>query len=166
MSRPIVLTASLLALAVFCVTPLFAANPSPLEGNWRLIEQTYGEGQHNFVHVDDDPVTLTLMRQGEAWTGTLDWTSSRATWPAYPTPDGPATIERVEFEQNPEEAQLTVSYRVLPAPGDDTYLVVVEKYSIDESGSLLSHVRIEFERGGKRVGGFDWHRKFEREDAR
>ncbi|MDQ7007116.1 MAG: hypothetical protein Q9Q40_07775 [Acidobacteriota bacterium] len=159
-------------LFAFCVLLLgaglavVASGPTTLEGRWRLSEQYYGEGRHDFQG-PGDRLEVVFRTRGAALTGRLLWADDlQAEWPAYPAPGGAARLDRVRSTVAPDLRSATASYRVLPAPGDDTYLLVDEQWTLAGDDRLECRVTLRFERRGRVRGGFAWHRVFVREAGR
>jgi hypothetical protein len=151
------LLASLLLLASIAPSPA----GDELLGRWLLVEQTYEEGERDLLQTEAPPV-LRFERSTSGVRGTLTWEGRSSAWPAYPIPDGFATIENVEVRRGDDGRSITARYRVRPAEGDDTWLRVVESYDVTADGRLGGVMRIEFVRGGETRGGFTWHRSFEK----
>lgn len=137
-----------------------------LAGRWTLVEQRYEGGGHDFaggfrLRLAFDPGgargTVTAEPADEpAWS---------APWPAWPGPDGPAPLLRVQVRR-PADGVIEAEYTVPPAPGDDTRLNVVERCAAETADRLRCEVRVRFRRGEADAGGFTWTRVFAREDAR
>ncbi len=151
----------LAALAAFVLVPAsaWADGPGTLLGGWHLEQQFYEDGHHNF-HDGDDQLLVEFRAEGGGLSGTLSWAAHHSSWPAYPSPTGPAAIDTVSTRFAPDLRSASASFRVLPAPGDDTYLLVEESWQLDEDDRLLCEVRIRFERQGTLRGGFRWSRVF------
>ncbi len=156
-----------LVFVVVLVSFSFAlAQSGSVSGTWKLVEQRYERGGFNFVKADE-PTVLELAPAGEPVQGRLFWHERQeAAWPAYPTPHGPAALHDVRVRRSLDGRGVTASYRVEPATGDDTWLVVTETYRLSEDGRLVGTMEIRFERDGVLKGGFTWQRTFEREAGR
>ncbi len=157
--RTIRATATAAIALTFTLT--FAAAPTSLLGSWRLSEQYYEDGQHNF-HGPEDELVVSFRVEAGTFAGMLAWNGHSVPWPAYPGPDGPVTIEQVEMTHAPDLSAATVGYRVLPAPGDDTVLIVEERWRTEGPDRLLCELQLRFERHGEIKGGFTWNRVFVR----
>ncbi|MDH3214102.1 MAG: hypothetical protein OEM05_16605 [Myxococcales bacterium] len=148
---------------VIALMGLPLAHAGSLEGTWRLVDQRYERGGYNFVK-DDEPFVLELTATGERLGGRLSWhEGQQAEWPAYPTPNGPATLHDMHVQRSLDGESATATYRVEPSVDDDTWLVVKEEYRLAEGDRMESTMEIRFERNGKVSGGFTWKRTFERE---
>lgn len=157
----------LAALVVWLgATPLSRAQalvPS-LAGNWRLTEQYYGTGGHNFVD-DDEPYRLELRLHGGRIAGTATLSGRSAEWPAYFGPDGPRPLQDVSVVPEVDGLGTVATFRVPPGAGDDTWLFVTETLRAGPDGRLVATLTVEFERKGERKGAFTWRRVFVREDG-
>ncbi len=151
---------------VLCVIfwPALAAEPSVI-GEWRLAGQFYNGGGHNFAE-DAPELRLSFAPAADGGTpaGRVAWAGWTAAWPVWPGPDGPARLETVTVRG--DGARIEAEYRVLPAPGDDTVLVVHEACAPTSATALSCEVRVRFERAGQSAGGFTWRRTFVREGSR
>ncbi len=154
-------------LSLLCTaTAVFAAGPSTgLTGRWRLTEQYYNGGRHNFA-ADAPALRLAFRHDAAGFTGAVLYDAWQAAWPAWPTPEGPAflgpgTVVRVA----PDGQQVEATYQVLPAVSDDTALRVRETCTLETADRLRCDVAVTFERAGQSSGGFTWRRVFTREDA-
>ncbi|UCF66903.1 MAG: hypothetical protein JSV80_14125 [Acidobacteriota bacterium] len=138
--------------------------PGSLEGDWRLVEQYYNEGRHNFVDPADE-LRLSFSTREGLLVGEVAWAGGLGSWPVYLIPDGFASIDDVTRFFDADSGTARANYRVRPAPGDDLWLVVEESYRLDpaDDSRLLGTIHIAFERDGKRRGEFMWHRVFARE---
>lgn len=155
-----------LALALWALPLLAAGGPATLEGNWRLAEQYYGEGEFNFHGSGEGALGIVFRPEEGRLLGTVTWEGGEAPWPAYPTPAGAAHLGAVEARVAPDMRSAFARYRVPPAPGDDTTLLVEESWRLDQEGRLLCDVKVRFEREGRTRGGFTWHRVYRREGSR
>ncbi len=156
-----------LALVLSCVLPATAevpafaqVAPATLEGDWRLVEQTYGRGGHNFAEGAD--LRLSFARGATGFAVRLAVDGHTAPWPAYFGPDGPVPLVSSRWLADPDERGVTAEYVVAPAPGDDTSLRVTERYRLGDDGLLRGEMSVRFERAGELRGGFNWHRTFAR----
>ncbi len=154
-------------LLALLLTPLVPAegDGATLLGRWTLSEQYYEDGRHDF-HEGDDALTVTFRKEGNALAGTVSWGAHTVRWPAYPTPRGPAVLESQQVEAAADLRTATARLRVAPPEGDDTVLLVEERWELGEDGRLVCTVAIRFERQGEERGGFRWTRIFEREGRR
>ncbi len=164
----------LVPLALVCLLCLFGApasttaapGPTTLEGRWRLSEQYYGDGRHDFQG-PGDRLEVVFRSEGAGLSGLVMWADDlEAAWPAYPAPEGAARVEQVQTTVALDLRSATARYRVLPAPGDDTYLLVEEQWTVTAADRLECRVNLRFERQGRVKGGFAWRRVFVREAGR
>lgn len=152
----------LVALAGATLAP---AQESPsLAGTWRLVEQYYGSGQRNFVE-EAEPYRLSLRLDGGRVVGTAALSGQAAVWPAYFGPDGPRPLQDVAVTPDADGLGVRATFRVTPAPNDDTWLFVTETLRAGPDGKLAATLTVEFERMGERKGAFTWRRIFVREDG-
>ncbi len=153
-------------LLLSCAAVALAAGPTTgLTGRWRLTEQYYNGGRHNFA-ADAPALRLVLRDDGRGLAGTMFYDDWQAAWPAWPAPGGPAllgpgTVVRVA----PDGQQVEATFQVSPAPGDETALRVRETCTLDAADRLRCDVAVTFDRAGQLSGGFTWRRIFTREDA-
>lgn len=159
-----------LSLLLFILLALIGAKAlrasgGTLVGTWRLVEQRYERGERN-VAQDFEPVRLAFADESGRIAGHVSGFGQHGLWPLYPTPEGPAAIDSVVVRVAPDARSVEAFYRVLPPPGDDTALRVVESYRVDDDGRLVGTMTIRFERGGELRGGYVWTRAFEREGSR
>ncbi len=139
-----------------------AEPPAPgLSGRWRLVEQRYNGGGHNFA--EGGPASwLVVAPDGSATVETAAW---RAAWPAWAGPDGPAPLSSSRvLAAGP--ARLDAEYRVAPAPGDDTELAVRETCTPADGDRLSCVLAVRFAPPGREAGGFTWTRVYAREGDR
>lgn len=158
--RSAVTAASALVLTI--LAPSAAQAGGPLEGRWRLTEQYYGEGGRNLA-LDQAPLIVTLIDSGARVSGTVRLEAHVAAWPAYFGPDGARATERLVVDLAPDRRSVSTRFRVPPGTGDDTSLLVAERWALDDRGRLLAQVEVTFEREGSTRGSFTWKRVFERE---
>jgi hypothetical protein len=145
---------------------LIAAAPVPprLEGEWVLVEQTYGRGQANLADTDE-PLRLELYRdtnelRGRMWRG--DQRSQRRDWPAVVADDRTLPVEVTSRREDPTARSAEVRYRVRPAD-DGLILEVLETYRIEPgTDQLVGRVEVTFRLGGDERGSYVLHRRFER----
>ncbi len=150
----------LTAVSLLATLPLGLAAGDSLIGGWTLIEQYYEEGRHNF-HGPEDALGVAFHLDGANLAGVVAFEGRSAPWPAYPIPNGFAGIRDAQIRIEPDLRSAVANYRVLPAAGDDTTLVIEERWRLHED-RLLCELKIRFERGGELRGGFTWHRVFRR----
>ena len=162
-SIPILFTAFVLA-SLAGVTVAAGQDTPSLAGEWRLVEQYYGTGQHNFVE-EAVPYRLSLRLDGARVVGTATLARQTAAWPAYFGPDGPRPLQDVTVTRDDDGLGVRATFRVTPPPGDDTWLFVTETLRAGPDGKLAAAVTVEFERMGDRKGAFTWRRVFVREEA-
>ena len=134
--------------------------PATLDGEWRLVEQTYGRGGHNFAQGAD--LRLTFRRAATGLAATVALEGRSAPFPAYFGPEGPVPLTAARWTVDSDERGATAEYVVAPAAGDDTSLRVTERYRIDDDGLLRGEMSVRFERAGEVRGGFTWRRTFAR----
>ncbi len=155
----------LLLLLSALTTPAVRAQQAPaLAGEWRLVEQYYGTGQHNFVE-EAEPYRLSLRIDGARVAGTAILSGQAASWPAYFGPDGPRPLQDVTIARDDDGLGVRATFRVTPPPGDDTWLFVTETLRAGPDGKLAATMTVEFERMGDRKGAFTWRRVFVREEG-
>lgn len=157
------LLALLGGLGVGAVSPVFGGAPPTLAGSWRLVEQYYGSGQKNFVD-PGEPYRLTLSLDADAVRGQVSLSGRPAPWPAYFGPDGPRAVQEVVVAPDADRLGARAEFRVPPAPGDETWLVVSETLRVRPDGRLDASMTVTFEREGEQRGSFTWRRVFARED--
>ena len=158
------LTAAIALAALAGVTPAPGQETPSLAGEWRLVEQYYGTGQRNFVE-EAEPYQLSLQFAGSRIVGTAALSGQTAAWPAYFGPDGPRPLQDVTVTPDADGLGVRATFRVTPAPGDDTWLFVTETLRAGPDGKLAATMTVEFERMGERKGAFTWRRVFVREDG-
>lgn len=141
-----------------------AQESASLAGTWRLVEQYYGTGQHNFVE-EAVPYRLSLRIDGARLVGTAILAGQAASWPAYFGPDGPRPLQDVTVTRDADGLGVRATFRVTPPPGDDTWLFVTETLRAGPDGKLAATMTVEFERMGDRKGAFTWRRVFVREEG-
>ncbi len=154
--------AALAAAVLLLVPPAVAAG---LDGTWVLERQVYGEGEHNFARADR-PFRLSFRRAPAGLSARAEREGAGAPWPCWFSPEGPVAVEDVRVVPAPDGRGVTAAYRVPPAPGDDTWLVVTEWYRVTDDDRLEGEVHVRFERRGVLRGGFTWRRTFRREAGR
>jgi hypothetical protein len=141
------------------------ASAGPLEGQWRLVEQTYGSGLSNLV-VNEPPLRLEFYREGgrlaaRAWFG--QDTERVFAWPSLLADDGPA-VSLEEYVVTPQEDGVRVRYRTEPASAEETALEFVEEYNVTDDGkTLVGTVTVSRLHPGEEGGSYVLHRRFERE---
>jgi len=154
----------LAGLAAGTALPAGADAPPSLAGSWRLVEQYYGSGQRNFVD-PDEPLRLTLAITGGTVAGSVSLSGRPAPWPAYFGPDGPRPVQEIVVTMDADRVGVRAEFRVPPAPGDDTWLLVEETLRARPDGKLDATMTVTFERDGERRGSFVWRRVFAREEG-
>ena len=159
--RTIIPTA-LLAAVLVLAPPALAGG---LDGTWVLVRQVYGEGRHNFAG-PDRPFRLVFETGAGAPSARAERDGSTAPWPCWFTPGGPVEVQDPVVTRDPDGRGVTASYRVPPAPGDDTWLIVTERYRVTDDDRLAGTVEVRFERHGVPRGGFTWRRTCRREEGR
>lgn len=159
-----VLCAAVVLTALAGAAPASGQDAPTLAGTWRLVEQYYGTGQRNFVE-DGEPYRLSFRRDGGRLAGTAALAGQSAAWPAYFGPDGPRPLQDVTVTPDADGRGAHATFRVTPAPGDDTWLFVTETLRVGPDGKLAATLTVEFERAGERKGAFTWRRVFAREDG-
>jgi hypothetical protein len=138
-----------------------AALAGSLEGRWRLVEETYGEGKGNLAG-DHRPVELEFVRNGPELVATIRLAREgpALAWPAAPAAD--RTLRVLDREVAPVEGRARIRYVVEPAPGDDLALEIVEDYRVAADGTLAGTVDVTLLRAGEHAGSYRLHRRFER----
>lgn len=159
--------------AIFFLLSLMLALPAGLafaggpvggfSGRWLLTEQYYNGGKHNFA-ADAPALRLILQQDVRGVAGTMLYDDWSATWPAWPTPDGPALLgPGTVVRLLPGGQQVQAEFQVLPAPGDETTLRVRETCTLETADRMRCDVQVSFDRAGQSGGGFTWRRIFARE---
>ncbi len=151
-----------LAALLFLPAPALAGG---LAGTWLLERQVYGDGAHNFAG-PDRPFRLVFSPAGAGTPARAERSGASAPWPCWFTPRGPVPVQDARVVPDPDGRGVTATYRVPPAPGDDTWLVVTERYRLTPGDRLAGTVDVRFERHGVLRGGFTWRRTFRREADR
>ena len=157
--QPRFLFAVLLALLL---TPALAARAGgPLEGRWRLAEQSYQQGRSDLAR---DEAGLVLVFGGPTGPRVLDprRDAGEAAWPAVFTDEGAAPVEVIARKIDPAAGTARAVYRLVPPDGDGWTLDLVESYAIDEAGHLTGTLRVTMTRDGQPAGGYTLHRTFAR----
>lgn len=162
LTRPLaMLLATLLALCV-CGSVVEAQT---VLGEWKLVEQSYGEGQANLIAEEAQQLRIIFVRQGAEIQGrirTAGGDDPGLPWPRLVS-DVARTVHVEEKRFSAKQDRVRARYRVDPSPGDDLVLIVTEEYSVVEGGAaLVGTVRVEFERDGQDRGSYLLHRRFER----
>jgi hypothetical protein len=135
-----------------------------LEGRWSLVEQRYGEGQHDFAR-EDGAITVVFSLERGALQGVVSWDRGRDRWPAYPTPDGPAPVTETSRTVSPDLSRVEARYRVPSREPGGTDLLVHERWRLTDADRAEVRVEITFERRGEQRGSFAWRRVFVREEG-
>jgi hypothetical protein len=156
--------AAALALVFLTSSTTLAGN---LEGRWRLVEETYGNGGLDLGR-DKPPQTIEFVREGGRLTArTRIGPESRPTrpWPAFVIGDAAARVSVSEMLIAPTEDGVRARYTVASfREGDDMVIEVVEDYRLEGDGETLAGtVRVEFLLAGESRGSFVLHRTFERQ---
>ena len=152
-----------LVLAGFAALALAAAPGESLLGGWRLAEQYYNNGQHNFAE-DAAPLALEFrVDERGRFIAEMTFEDWRSDWPAWPTPHGPAPLGETTVRRSADGNEIEAEYRVPPPPGDDTFLNVRETCTVESAERMRCEVHVRFERHGEEKGGFTWRRFFARE---
>ena len=152
----------LVALAGATLVP---AQESPsLAGTWRLVEQFYGKGQHNFIG-EGEPYRLSLRLEGGRVVGTATMGGQSSPWPVFFDSDGPRPLQDLTVTPDSDGLGVRATFRVTPGPGDDTWLFVTETLRVEPDGKLAARMTVAFDRMGERKGSFTWRRVFVREDG-
>lgn len=146
----------------FAVFPSLAQTTGTLAGSWRLTEQYYGEGRQNFAQRGES-LELEFVPGVSGLSGTVRYQNWKGDWPAWFTPQGPATLLDVQDEQPPDGRSISCRFRVPQNPGDSTFLRVKEDCRLQSDDRLACDVEVTFEVNGQPKGGFVWHRIFARE---
>ncbi len=138
-----------------------AAAPAQVAGDWRLVEQHYNGGGDNFASGAPE-LRVRFAPAGTDAPGTVSFDGWTAAWPAWLAPAGAAALDAVTVRRADDGSAIEADYRVRPAPGDDTWLVVHESCRATAPETLACAVEVGFERAGVRRGGFTWQRVFAR----
>jgi hypothetical protein len=156
--------ASLLALTLPVIV---GAGPTALEGEYRLVDQRYGDGGANLVE-DEASVRIRIERSAAGAVATLTAGGSAPhPWPAFVTDGGALAIEMIERRDDEAACALHARYRVRPS--DDLTLEIVEDYRCAEGGKALvgtytaSFLARDADGGLSPRGSYTLHRRFERE---
>jgi hypothetical protein len=130
-----------------------------LEGRWRLVEQTYGEGRANLLR-GQEPHYIEFTREDGRLAGRVAHGppgSPLERWPALAGLDAAIVF-------SPEEDRVSARYRIRPDPADDTLVEIVEDYRVMEGGrELHGSVTISLKNAGAPAGAYVLQRRFERE---
>ena len=151
-------------LSVLLTAPALLAGP--LEGRWKLVEQTYGSGAANLVRATEAPLQLEFVREdgilkGKVWSG--DERARALDWPAVLSDTGAQPIEVEQVRIAPGEDRAEAHYRAGPGPNDGRVVEFVEEYRIAEDGrALVGTVNVKLTRDGEPGGSYVIHRRFER----
>ena len=154
-----------LVAALLSVSFLSGAPPT-IEGDWVLVEQSYGTGRANLPVAMDlgERLSLEVYREGAGFGARVRAAqrdkNSRA-WPVWATDDGPLPLEVLERTFDAAASGFGARYHVWPSSNGDTLLEVVERYRLD-GAALVGTVHVTFERGGERRGSYTLHRRFEK----
>lgn len=140
----------------------WAGGDQDFSGTWRMVEQRYNGGGHNFAEGNPE-LRLIFVRTATGWTGRVLFEGRESAWPVWLAPAGPAPLIASRVTADPEGAGITAEYRVAPAAGDDTFLEVKEHCRGTGTGRMTCTVEVTFEREGIPRGGFTWERIFARE---
>lgn len=161
--KKIRLLCAILGLVGVLLPLTWAGGDQDLAGTWRMVEQRYNGGGHNFAQGNPE-LRLTFVRTATGWTGRVRFEGRESAWPVWLAPDGPAPLIASRVTADADGAGVAAAYRVAPAPGDDTFLVVEEHCRGTSPGRMTCTLEVGFEREGVRRGGFTWERVFARED--
>jgi hypothetical protein len=135
-----------------------------LEGRWRLVEQTHGEGRFDTVDLGP-PLRLEFVRQGSELVGrTRDGTSGEQVrrWPALRADEGTLRVDSVEFSRG--EDSVRARYSVTTGADDRVRLDFVESYRVGrDARTLTGTVTVSLVRDGVPGGSYVVRRRFERE---
>ena len=159
-----------LLCAVFVLATLAGVTLAPgqeassLAGTWRLVEQYYGKGQHNFIG-KGEPYRLSLGLEGGRVVGTATRGEQSSSWPVFFDSDGPRPLQDLTVTPDTDGLGVRATFRVAPGPGDDTWLLVTETLRVEPDGKLAARMTVAFDRMGERKGSFTWRRVFVREDG-
>lgn len=161
-----------LMLAVFTlVQPCLATDlPGALEGQWILVKQTYGQGDHNLAG-SERPVRMEInLSQGapqvRIWAGENQ--ADQLPWPAWVADGGPRPLTVLERVLDPAAGLLRARYRITPpdSDGEDDFFVEVdENYKVVREGTndvMKGDLIVRFIRQGEPRGSYVLHRRFER----
>ena len=148
------------------VAVLFAAAAvaGPLEGRWKLVEQTYGEGRSDTLDLRK-PLRLEFVRQGGGlvgWTWSSESGREVSRWPSLLTGEGRVRIEKIDLPS--DEDRVRARYSVTTESDDRVKLDFVEEYSVGEDRKTLTGtVTVSLVRDGRPAGSYLVRRGFVRE---
>jgi len=158
------LVLGLIFVALAALPSAFGQAPPALAGTWRLVEQYYGKGQHNFIG-KGEPYRLSLRLEGGRVVGTATMGGQSSPWPVFFDSDGPRPLQDLTVTPDTDGLGVRATFRVAPGPGDDTWLLVTETLRVEPDGKLAARMTVAFDRMGERKGSFTWRRVFVREDG-
>jgi len=152
---------------LICIAALLVASiahAGPLEGRWKLVEQTYGEGQSDTLDVRK-PLRLEFIRQGSelvGWTWSSESSHEIVRWPSLLTGEGRVRIEQIDIA--PGEDRVRTRYSATMDSDDRVRIDFVEDYSVgDDRKTLTGTVTISLVRDGRPAGSYVVRRRFVRE---
>ena len=158
------LVLGLIFVALAALPSAFGQAPPSLSGTWRLVEQYYGKGQHNFIG-KGEPYRLSLGLESGRVVGTATRGEQSSSWPVFFDSDGPRPLQDLTVTPDADGLGVRATFRVTPGPGDDTWLFVTETLRVEPDGKLAAKMTVAFDRMGERKGSFTWRRVFVREDG-
>lgn len=152
--------AALVALASICV------HAGPLEGRWRLAEQTYESGGSNLA--ERAPVLHLDVAEEPGHTNVTVWSGVDArlarSWPAMVIDGLPPNIQILERSVDAAAGTLHSRYRIEPPSSEGNTVDIVEDYALSAAGDeLKGTMTVELSRDGEPRGSFVLHRRFVRE---
>ena len=156
-----------LSRSLICVAAVLVASTGvagPLEGRWKLVEQTYGEGRSDTLELRK-PLRLEFVRQGSelvGWSWLSESSHERGRWPSLLTGEGRVRIEKIDIP--PDEDRVRARYSATTDSDDRVRLDFVEEYDVgDDRKSLTGTVTISLVRDGRPAGSYVVRRRFVRE---
>ena len=158
------LVLGLIFVALAALPSAFGQAPPALAGTWRLVEQYYGKGQHNFIG-EGEPYRLSLRLEGGRVVGTATRGEQSSSWPVFFDSDGPRPLQDLTVTPDADGLGVRATFRVAPGPGDDTWLFVTETLRVEPDAKLAAKMTVAFDRMGERKGSFTWRRVSVREDG-
>jgi len=156
----------LAALLLVALSGASILGAGTIEGRWRLVEQTAGEGKANLASADA-PLRLEFRMTGASLAGRI-WTAEKTPrsfpWPAFVSDRSPRPVDATRIVISPGSDSARAVYRVRTSGEGEPDLEVEEEYRLAEGGrALVGTVRITSLEGGKPAGSYLLHRRFERE---
>ena len=165
-------------IVVCCVAVIGLASAAPalaraegergtIEGVWRLVRQSYGEGQSELVR-DAPELSLEFRRgAGNAWSGWLHVGGPAAArrsvaWPALEAAGRERPVEVLETRAPADGSTIGCTYRVMPGQDGSMTLEIDERYRLEAPDRLVGVVEVRFLTAQGERGGYTLRRLLER----